>query len=246
MSRERDQFEAEVRKPRPDWTVAIDRLNSLAMFEMLPALSGLNRDQLNDVLGQARRILNTERHWYGAFDRVEFAAFVVVNQSVPDNVSLPADQLDDARRFLLNRLRRSPSRAGTVAFPTMDTAAIAAIDEIGSASRAINREFSGSIFQRGASFSFTAPEQGGATDSNPNVPVPHGTTVVASYHTHGNSQGGGAELASGEDIMISIRLRRISYIGTPAGHIKKIIPRDLLPRDQQRLAPLGVTQQTLR
>ena len=42
MSIQCNRFEAEIRKPQPEWEPAIDALSSLAMFEMLPTLAALD------------------------------------------------------------------------------------------------------------------------------------------------------------------------------------------------------------
>jgi hypothetical protein len=248
MSQQRDLFEAELRKPQPNWDVAIDNLNALAMFEMLPALAPLTPALRTQVVSNARRILDTQRGWTGAADRIDFAVDVVNDRRLTSwSSGVPDNQVDDARDFLANLLRPANSGAGRTSFGNTDAAAIAAILEINPSSIAINREFSGTVFQRGASFGFTAPVRGGATDSNPNVPVPPGTVAVAIYHTHGNGVGHpGGEVFSGDDIFICIKLGRFSYVGTPSGRIKKLTPSALMSAAERQQNPLGVRQQTLR
>jgi len=73
MSQQRDLFEAELRKPQPNWEVVIDNLNALAMFEMLPALAPLTAALRTQIAGKARSILETQRGWSGAGDRIDFA-----------------------------------------------------------------------------------------------------------------------------------------------------------------------------
>lgn len=247
MSVQRDRFEAEVRKPQPNWETVIDNLNALAMFEMLPALAGLQPAIRNEVVNQSRRILRTQRGWRGSCDRIEFAADVINDQRVTSWPSdLPNEQVEDARNFLASLLRPATNQAGREVFPTADAAAIAAIQETSPISVAINREFSGSIFKRGSRFGFTPPVRGGERDSDPNVPVPPRTTAVGIYHMHGNSNGPGAETFSGDDMVICGRLGRFSYLGTPSGRIKKLIPSNLMSSEERRQNPLGVRQVPLR
>jgi hypothetical protein len=248
MSQQRDLFEAELRKPQPNWEVAIDNLNALAMFEMLPALAPLTAALRTQIVSMARSILETQRGWAGAADRIDFAVDVVNDRKITSwSGTVPDNQVDDARDFLANLLRPANSNAGRAAFRNLDDAAIAAILEINPSSIAINREFSGTVFQQGVSFGFTSPVRGGATDSNPNVPVPAGTVAAAMYHTHGNGvRHPGGEVFSGDDIVICIRMRRFSYLGTPTGHIKKLTPSALMTQAERQQNPLGVQQQTLR
>ena len=99
----------------------------------------------------------------------------------------------------------------------------------------------------GATFGFTAAVQGGAKDSDPNVPVPPGTDSVGIYHTHGNGvNNSGAEVFSGDDIIICKKLGRFSYLGSPRGSIKKLIPSNLMSAAEAQQNPLGIRQQTLR
>jgi hypothetical protein len=248
MSQQRDLFEAELRKAQPNWDVAIDNLNALAMFEMLPALTPLTPALRTQVVSMARSILDTLRGWTGAADRIDFAADVVNDRRLTSwSNTVPDNQVDDARDFLANLLRPANSKAGRTAFVSTDDAAIAAILEINPSSIAINREFSGTVFQRGGSFGFTPPVRGGATDSDPNVPVPPGTAAAAIYHTHGNGVGHpGGEVFSGDDIFICIKLGRFSYVGTPSGRVKKLTPSALMTPAERQQNPLGVRQQTLR
>lgn len=227
MSVQRDRFAAEVAKPQPDWETAVDNLG-LAMFEMLPALAAAQPVVRAEVVRQARRILVTQRGWQGAFDRIDFAADVVNDWRLTSwPQSLPDAQVEDARNFLIDLLKPANSGAGRTLFPTADAAAIAAIDEISPTTNAIRIEFSGSIFQRGSSFSFTPPERGEATSSNANVPVPAGTRRIGPYHTHPDVNKN-AENFSPEDLMICRSGQFIFYLGTPSGRIKKLIPPSLL------------------
>ena len=82
MSQQRDLFEAELRKPQPKWEVAIDNLNALAMFEMLPALAPLTTALRTQIVGKARSILETQRGWAGAADRIDFAVDVVNDRKI--------------------------------------------------------------------------------------------------------------------------------------------------------------------
>jgi len=236
MSDERDRFEAEVRRPQPDWDTAIDKLSSLAMFEMLPSLTSLQPASRTEVVQQARRILASVRGWQGACDRIEFAADVITDQRLTSwPGSLPDEQVEDARNFLINLLRPASSQAGRAGFPNADAAGIAAIQEVNPISIAVKLEFSGSVFQRGRGtfFGFTPPKKGETTASDPNVPVPAGTTKVAIYHTHGTGyqNSSAAESFSVEDREICKQQSKRSghlvfnYLGTPSGRILKFVPR---------------------
>jgi hypothetical protein len=247
MSQQRDLFEAELRKPQPNWDVAIDNLSALAMFEMLPALAPLAPALRTQIASKARSILDTQRGWTGAADRIDFAVDVVNDRKITSwSSTVPDNQVDDARDFLVNLLRPASSSAGRTGFRNTDDAAIAAILEINPSSIAINREFSGTVFQRGASFGFTPPVRGGATDSDPNVPAPPGAVAVAMYHTHGNGVGHpGGEVFSANDVFICKGSGRFSYLGTPSGRIKKLTPSALLSPAERQQNPI-VRQQTLR
>jgi hypothetical protein len=186
MSVERDRFQFEVGKPQPNWDTALDNLNALAMFEMLPALAGLQPDQRDEVARQADRILAIQRGWRDSADRIEFAVDVVKDRKITSYPSsIPDDQVEDARKFLIGLLSPANSQAGRMSFSTVEAAGIAAIQEINPTSIAVNREFAGTVFQQGRVFGFTPPKEGGEKDSDPNVPAPLNTTKVGIYHTHG-------------------------------------------------------------
>lgn len=234
MSVQRDRFEAEVRQPQPNWETAIDNLSSLAMFEMLPTLANLQPASRTEVVRQARRILASIRGWIGAFDRIEFATDVISDRrltSWPGN--LPDEQVDDARNFLINLLKPTTSQAGRARYPNADEAGIAAVQEVNPISIAIKLEFSGSVFQQGTFFGFTPSQKGEAQASDPNVPVPVGTTKVAIYHTHGtgHQNSSAAESFSIEDREICKQQSKLyghlvfNYLGTPSGRILKFVPR---------------------
>jgi Domain of unknown function (DUF4329) len=246
VSQQRERFEAELRQAQPNWEAAIDNLNALAMSEMLPALAGLTPGLRSQVLSQTRSILGA-RGWAASVDRIEFAIDVVNDRAIRSwPSSVPSTQVDEAMDFIVNLLHPA-SAASRSAFSSTDDAAITAIRQINPASVAINREFAGSIFRRGTGFGFTAPVRGGARDSDPNVPVPAGSVAVGMYHTHGNGiHNGGAEVFSADDVIMCRRLARFSYLGTPAGRIKKLTPRELMSAAEQEQNPLGVFQQLLR
>jgi hypothetical protein len=85
-----------------NWEPAVDALNSLAMFEMLPPLARLSPALRTEVLKQALQILSLQRGWQGSYDRIRFASETVTTRSIPKWTSswLPVDQVDDAKRFL--------------------------------------------------------------------------------------------------------------------------------------------------
>jgi hypothetical protein len=248
MSLERSRFEAELRKDSPDWTVAVDNLNALSMPEMLATLMNLSPAVRADVLKQVFRILGSQRGWSASVNRIDFAMDVVSARKITSWAHDVLDaQVEDARNFLVNLLSPRSSQAERGAFSTPDAAAIAALVEINPVSIAINREFAGSIYKSGQNFGFTRPKRGNERDSDPDVPVPAGSKAVGNYHTHGNGVGNkGAEFPSGDDIMVMKRLRRLMYIGTPAGKIKKATPTEILPENERDNFPLGFKYETLR
>ena len=246
MSPQRDAFESEVKKPSPDWTTAIDNLAALAMFEMLPALAGLSAPLRKEVASQAWKLLSVERNWKGSYDRVDFAVDVVTDQQVNQkDTRAPADQIEDATGFSIALLKPAKSMADRAGFGSADVAAIAALQEISPTTKAIGMEFASSIFSQSGSFGFTAAKRGDATSSDSNVPVPGGTTAVGIYHTHPASTNN-PDNFSVEDLFICrgnplLKLpSRVSYLGTPSGTIKKLIPPDLLTGpDKARFGLLG-------
>lgn len=234
MSAQRSTFESEVKGPSPDWTKAIDNLNALAMFEMLPALAGLPSTLRKTVVSQAWKLLSVQRNWKGSYHRIDFAAEVVTDQKVNQNDSrAPAEQIEDATNFLITLLKPAKSKAVHSGFGSADDAAIAALQEIIPTTKAVGLEFAGSIFSLSGSFRFTAPKRGDATGSESNVPVPPGTTALGMYHTH-PANNANAENFSPPDLIIcrgnpKLKLPpRVSYLGTPSGKIKKLIPPGLL------------------
>lgn len=84
-----------------DWTRATDWLNSLAMFEMLPALQDLSPANRKALAAQADKIL-LKRGWTGSAARIRWAVELVDDDEQPDWTppDLPQDQVDDAQRFL--------------------------------------------------------------------------------------------------------------------------------------------------
>ena len=129
MSQQRDLFEAELRKPQPNWEVVIDNLNALAMFEMLPALAPLTAALRTQIVRMARSILETQRGWAGAADRIDFAVDVVNDRKITSwSSTVPDNQVDDARDFLVNLLRPANSNAGRAAFRFQPDASICNLD----------------------------------------------------------------------------------------------------------------------
>ncbi|HYM78454.1 MAG TPA: hypothetical protein VE377_20950 [Candidatus Dormibacteraeota bacterium] len=84
-----------------DWKRATNWLNSLAMFEMLPALQNLSQENRTNFAAQADKILKA-LGWTGSADRIRWAVELVDQDSLPNwtPAGLPQDQLDDAQRFL--------------------------------------------------------------------------------------------------------------------------------------------------
>jgi hypothetical protein len=232
---EQNRFVDAARNARTDGGVetAAHMLSGLAMFDMLPALAALDRFSRDRVLEIARRALAL-----GAFQRVEFAAYVVMNVKMPAlQPDLPKDQVDDARRYLMARLMPGKSKAGFASYSSMNAAGIQAIDEVMVVTQAIRREFAGSIYKQNGAFKFTPPVMGGLDSSSSEVPVPRGTQWVGMYHVHPDVNTN-PENFSVEDMIIArgittkdnvvLRPALVSYLGTPSGRIKKITPPELL------------------
>jgi uncharacterized protein DUF4329 len=237
MSVQRDRFEAELRKPSPDWSVALNNLSALAMFEMLPTLEAVPVNGLitrQQVVDQATALFsNGISRPTGPEARITWAARVMtMMRLVPPPADLPTDQKQDAIDYLAAKLKPSTSDAGKRKFSSADAAGKAAVREINPFSIAIAKEFSGTVFRSGSWFAFTSPIGGEPTSSTPFVPIPAGTERTAIYHTHGAgiSNSTAAESFSLEDREICKKASKDSgrlifnYLGTPSGKIRKFIP----------------------
>jgi len=93
------QMEAAVRNNQFD--EASDQLNSLAMFEMLPALKKLNAPTRENLVKWATQMLKG-RGWTGASERIRWAGELVDRKAFPGwtPTDLGQDQIQDANRFL--------------------------------------------------------------------------------------------------------------------------------------------------
>lgn len=144
---------------------------------------------------------------------------------------------------IIGQIPPSQSRAGR-SFNTADAAAIAAIDEILPVSVNNNIEYSGAIVRNSAGkFLFTYAEtleEPDASNSDPRIPV--GTKQIGLYHTHGGGGEGknNSESFSPQDIIIANGKKIFSYLGTPSGRIKKIVPPALLTgKDKENFGWFG-------
>lgn len=240
------RFVENARNARTDGGVetAAHMLSGLAMFDILPALASLDGFTRDRVLGKARTALAA-----GSFQRIQFAATVVTTLRVPTPpAGLPDDQVDDACRYLVGRLKPANSQAGLTSYSSMDAAAIQALDEIARLTSATQREFSGSIYKQGGAFKFTPAQMGGRDWSSSEVPVPRGTQWVATYHTHPDVNPNAGNF-SPQDIMIGRGIKKgnvvlrpplVSYLGTPKRQIKKLTPPELLQgSDAEQYGLLG-------
>jgi len=134
MSGQRIIFEAEVRRSQVqefstnDWVTAIENLSALSMWEMLRALAGLSQSKRDEVVTQARTILEVRRGWKGASDRIQWAADIVNNlrfkppppglfQTPPDHAE--PTEVTDAKVFLEERRSGKRSELITVEQPSM-------------------------------------------------------------------------------------------------------------------------------
>jgi hypothetical protein len=227
---EQQIFVEAARNARTDGGVdtAAHMLSGLAMFDILPALASLDRFSRDRVLGRARSALAP-----GAFQRIQFAAAVVATLKIPTaSTFLPNDQVEDARLYLVGRLKPANSQADFASYSSMNAAAIQALDEVAALTSAVGREFAGSIYKQGGAFKFTAAQMGGADWSSSAVAIPRGTQWVAIYHTHPDVNPNAGNF-SPEDIMIGRgngkgRPPLVLYLGTPKRQIKKLTPPALL------------------
>jgi len=131
------------------------------------------------------------------------------------------------------------SKAGSI-FGDADAAAIAAIEEINSASITRNVEFAGRIFSSGAGFTFTKAQtlnQRDNSDAGPKIPGSVGT-----YHTHAGQFEPTDEEFSPDDMFKATFGKELSYLGTPRGRILKYTPFDLLSEYDQRFNLKGVVE----
>jgi Domain of unknown function (DUF4329) len=227
---EQQRFVEAARNARTDGGVdtAAHMLSGLAMFDILPALGSLDHFSRDRVLGRARSVLAP-----GAFQRIQFAAAVVATLKIPTApASLPHDQVEDARRYLVGRLKPANSQAGFASYSSMNAAAIQALDEVAVLTSAVGREFAGSIYKQNGAFKFTPAQMGGVDWSSSAVAIPRGTQWVAIYHTHPDVNPNAGNF-SPEDIMIGRgngkgRPPLVLYLGTPKRQIKKLTPPALL------------------
>lgn len=192
------RFVEAARNARTDGGIeaAAHMLSGLAMFDILPALASLDRYSRDRVLGIARAALAP-----GAFQRVQFAATVVTSLKVRTPPASLPDQVDDARRYLVGRLKPANSQAGFASYASMNAAAFKALDEVATLTAAVQREFAGSIYKQNGAFKFTPAQMGGVDWSSSAVAVPRGTQWVAIYHTHPDVNPNAGNF-SPEDIMI--------------------------------------------
>lgn len=228
------RFLEAVRVGRGDgnWSATARALGGLAMFDILPALAQVDEETRQQILRAGRGALALR-----AFERIEFAKTVIsTKRMVSPPSELNEDQLNDVRRYLLAALKPATSQASVSSFSSMDAAAIRAIDEIDTLTKAIQREFSGSIYTRGGAYEFTPPEMAVMDWSSSQVAVPRGTQWVATYHAH-PAASPDAENFSSQDVVICrgiknghsvLRPPLVNYLGTPSGRIKKLTPHELL------------------
>jgi hypothetical protein len=134
------------------------------------------------------------------------------------------------------------NRAGAI-FPTADSAAIAAIEDINAISIAQNWEYAGRILQRASGFTFSPPQTlQRRDDSSAGLRT---ADSVGTYHTHSGEFEPTDERFSPDDLLKATLGKESSYLGTPRGRILKFTPIDLLPPFEQRNYPQGAVA-TLR
>jgi hypothetical protein len=134
-----------------------------------------------------------------------------------------------------------PSRVGDP-FPTRDAAASAALREIYSYTMDENAEYAGRIYRNpDGTYSFSTPVSDGSdrSSSPENSPVPPGSIVVGTYHSHGAGFNPSDELFSPQDKLKATMSQQPSYLLTPMGGIFKYTPVTLLPPAEQVMYPQG-------
>jgi hypothetical protein len=83
MSTQRIFFEAEVHRSQyaeftqREWENVVDNLNALSMWEMLRALASISEPKREEVVAQAKRVLEDNRGWKNPSDRIQWAAAIV-------------------------------------------------------------------------------------------------------------------------------------------------------------------------
>jgi hypothetical protein len=127
-------------------------------------------------------------------------------------------------------------------FPSMDQAARVALEEIAEVSVDDNVELAGNIYQLAdGSFSFSTPVRGTNIDSDPGKsPVPQGTRIVATFHSHAGQFLPTDELFSPGDKWKATLGKKVAYLVTPTGHLFKFVPFDLLSASQKTQFPGGM------
>ena len=137
------------------------------------------------------------------------------------------------------------SKAGQPVFASMDQCGIAALDEILNRSISEGVEFAGLIFNQGPRFGFTAPVRGEPDAAVPGAVAPAGTTIVGTYHTHGNKHGAG-EIFSPQDRAFHNLRHWFGYLGTPTKAILRFTPKERDPNEHPGLAAFGGKAEKLR
>jgi RHS repeat-associated protein len=124
-------------------------------------------------------------------------------------------------------------------YPTELDAARAALMDINGISIAQGREYAGMIYrQPDGNYSYTAPNRGSRTRSNPGgqQACPAGTTATAGYHTHGDeSWFYDNEIFSDQDFAWARQNKLNLYLATPQGQFKMTSPRGIVTK----FGPLG-------
>lgn len=109
-------------------------------------------------------------------------------------------------------------------YSSADQAAISAISDIVGQSIATDTEYAGVIYHKDDYYSYTAPNRGYKSSSEPGD-APLWTTEVGTYHTHGGDDPTYINNDfSDDDLDNAKQLGEPSYLGTPNGLVKKYIP----------------------
>ena len=110
-------------------------------------------------------------------------------------------------------------------YPTQDTAARDAINDINPTSISEGREYGGWIYQNSdGTYSYTESNSGSRAGTSLG-PVPQGVQITGDYHTHGaNDPGYDNENFSQTDKIGNDQMNTTGYLGTPSGTIKRYDP----------------------
>jgi hypothetical protein len=230
------------------WDEALLYANRLKMYEMLQAFDTLPPELVDEFLrtlpedsARLPEAVNTAR--------IAFAATVVRHHSIPELIPpglAGTGQLREARQFLAARTYGSMpapappagGRAGHL-FPTPDSAACAAVDEILPVLGRGAGGYGGYILQLPAGlYLFTRPVSLAPGADSGALPPPSFSVIGIYYARPGAADGFEGDL-SAADRARAIERSELVFVGTASGKIVRYTPVDMLPPEDQESAPGG-------